>query len=351
MRCSMTAHGMRLAQQSDKSSHAVDMETVISIGSINADFQMRVDEPPGGKETLAGRELIRPSGGKAANVAYLARLLGIESRLIGMVGDDDLAAQALDPLRRAGVDVSRVRVATGHATSVAVILVPPDGKKRIVHVYNANDVWDEAALAALEDEIGAAPRSAVVAVDAEIATDAAALAIRTATRRGLRVVLDPSPTERTSVSPIADLLPELHAITPNNEEATVLTGIEIKDDESAARAADALHARGIALACVKLADGGCVAAFDDSTLFVAATPVAVVDTTGAGDGFTGALSIAVARGAPPEEAVLYAAAVSHWSVTRYGSQAAYPGPDELQPMIERLRGGVRRVPRGQRVHR
>lgn len=80
-------------------------------------------------ETLVERDFGRFGGGKAANVAMFARKLGVQVRLFGHVGDDDLAAQALRPLRDIGVDLSDVRTITGKSTGMALITVPPDGKK------------------------------------------------------------------------------------------------------------------------------------------------------------------------------------------------------------------------------
>src|SRR4051794_13913198 len=98
---------------------------VLSLGSINADFQVRVDQPVGELETTAGHDLCRFSGGKAANVALLARRLGHPASLLGRVGSDDLAEQALGPLRAEGVDIDGVRIGRDAQTAVAMILVPP----------------------------------------------------------------------------------------------------------------------------------------------------------------------------------------------------------------------------------
>lgn len=112
---------------------------VLSVGSINADFQIRVDGLEDfGQALRAGRELARLSGGKAANVAVLARRLGCQARLLGRVGDDDLARQALEPLRREGVDLGPVRRAASAVTGFALLAVGPDGDKRSVSAGGAN---------------------------------------------------------------------------------------------------------------------------------------------------------------------------------------------------------------------
>src|SRR5690606_2899746 len=119
--------------------------TLLSLGSINADIQMRADAALGSSEMLPAIDPCRLPGRKAGNRAYLGALFGLRSRLVGRVGDDELATQALTPLARAGVDISGVSRAKGCATAVSVIIVPPDGKKHIVLASNANDCWDDAA--------------------------------------------------------------------------------------------------------------------------------------------------------------------------------------------------------------
>jgi hypothetical protein len=119
-------------------------------------------------------------------------------------------------------------------------------------------------------------------------------------------------------------------VVPNADEASTLTGIEVKDPSSAGEAARHLRALGAATACVKLSDGGCVVA-DSSALLPVRPPSAdVVDTTGAGDAFAGALATALVLGHGTADAVRWAVAASRLAVTGYGSQPAYPDREELE---------------------
>lgn len=106
--------------------------------------------------------------GKAGNTAYLAAQFGLHSRLLGQVGNDDLAEQALTPLRRAGVDVSSVGRVDGRATGVSIVMVPPDAEKYIALATNANDDRDEPAAKSIVAAISEAARPACLAVDCEI---------------------------------------------------------------------------------------------------------------------------------------------------------------------------------------
>ena len=294
--------------------------SLLSLGSINADFQVRVDEPPGRAELLAGHDLRRLSGGKAANVAVLARRLGHEARLFGRIGDDDLAEQVLAPLRAAGVDLSGVRQRSGDGTSVAMIIVPPDGKKRIVAANRANFDFDAADIEAVEHGIAAADAGSVLVVDYEITPLAASRAIAAARARGLRVVIDPSPPGAVDKADLA----QATALTPNESEALALTGIKGNGPDAILDAAHALARLGPPLVCIKLDDGGCLVRHGGRSWHQRAAPAKVVDATGAGDAFTAAFALALLERRDVAEAARRAVAAAELAVAAYGAQPSYP---------------------------
>jgi ribokinase len=254
------------------------MAVILSLGSINADFQVRVEQAPEGPSTVLANDLLRTSGGKAANVAVLARRLGAEARLLGCVGDDDLAEQALAGPRREGVDLGLVRRAPG-PTGLSQIAVTPDGEKTIVLALNANDAWaddaDRVARAVAE-----APAGSVLVADLEIPPVLVAAAVRAARQAGLPVVLDPAPGRPRARRPPPPGRPH----HPDHREAQTLTGIDASEPDGARRAAEQLRARGVGAAHVKVASGGSAVTDQDGTTVVAgpADPK-VVDATGGGD--------------------------------------------------------------------
>lgn len=307
------------------------MATLLSLGSINADFQVRTRVDLDSAETLLADDFHRRPGGKAANTAYLAARFGHRSLLLGRVGDDELAAQALEPLRYAGVDLAGVTQAAT-ATAVSMILVPPSGKKRIVLANNANDWWDAEARQAMDECLEAAPDDALLVLDCEIPTEIVRQAIETAAARGLTVVVDPSFPERLP----AELAKRITALTPNEEEAAGLLDERLADLPSLGRAARRLQQRGTPLVCIKLADGGCILAEGERLWHLAPEAVDPVDSTGAGDAFTGVFAIGLLEGRPAQEAATWATAAASLAVSGAGSQEAYAGRAEVLALAERL---------------
>jgi len=312
---------------------------ILSLGSINADFQMRVDDEIGEIETQLAHDFVRLSGGKAANRAFLARKFGHPAQLWGRVGEDELSRQATGGLEELGVDLSGVTAAPGQPTAVSVIVVPPSGKKRIFLASNANACWDEAAAKALEAGLCGADPTSVLTVDFEGRQDIAMRALEAVARRGLRAVIDPSPGD--TVGP--DALALSAAVAPNAEEARALSGVEVTDTASAARAAGAILRRGASAVCLKLADGGALIAQADDFALVPPPGIDPVDTTGAGDAFTAALAIGLSEGRAFVDCACLGAAAAGVAVTRYGSQHEGLTPDNIEPLAARLRKAVRRL--------
>lgn len=307
--------------------------TLLSLGSINADFQAQVAQPPGSRETLLAEGLQRLSGGKAANTAYLGALFGHRSVLLGRVGADDLANQALAPLRKAGVVLEGVTHATGAGTAVSMIAVPANGKKQIILANRANDAWDEMARRRLLAAIAQARPPALLVVDYEVPAAVVRLAVEAAKARHLPIVLDPSFPDRAE----AEVMAMVTALTPNTEEAAALLNRPVEGDAAAVDAALGLRALSGGIGCLKLSDGGCVLACDQGLFRVPSTGVAAVDATGAGDAFTGTFAIALLEGKAAFEAALWGCAAASLAVRSFGSQPAYQGREAVLALAEQLR--------------
>jgi ribokinase len=305
---------------------------IISLGSINADFQVRAERWAEAGHDFLVTDFMRFGGGKAANVAYAARRLSAPVMLIGHVGDDDLAEQALNPLRQLPLDLPLVSRVRGMATGFVTIVVTPDGKKTMIAAHNANDVWTEKEAANAASAVAKAAAGSILVADCAISIDPVERAARAAAQRKFPIILDPSPAERVPDR----LFPLVEFVTPNPVEAQQLTGIAVQSIEDALRAGRVLISRGTKVALMKMPEGGCVTVTADGAVAVRTTPVKVVDTTGAGDVFAGALSTALLERQSLLNAVRIAVAAAHVSVTRYGAQASYPDRTEIEEMVARL---------------
>ena len=305
---------------------------IISLGSINADFQVRAERWAEAGHDFLVTDFMRFGGGKAANVAYAARRLGAPVMLIGHVGDDDLAEQALNPLRQLPLDLRLVSRVRGMATGFVTIVVTPDGKKTMIAAHNANDVWTEKEAANAASAVAKAAAGSILVADCAISIDPVERAARAAAQRKFPIILDPSPAERVPDR----LFPLVEFVTPNPVEAQQLTGIAVQSIEDALRAGRALISRGTKVALMKMPQGGCVTVTADSAFAIRTTPVKVIDTTGAGDVFAGALATALLERQSLLNAVRIAVAAAHVSVTRYGAQASYPDRTEIEEMVARL---------------
>lgn len=292
--------------------------SILCLGGLAADFQIRTEAVPTSAAPVAGREFRRLGGGRGANVALCARRLGHEVRLFGRIGDDDLAEQALAPLQAAGIELAGVR--RGGHTPVAMIMVPPDGRKLSAATAEANLEFDQHDIQALESAIAATTPGSVLVVDHEVSPRAASRAIATAHERGLRVVVDPSYPHAVHKTDLR----RATALTPNVGEALALTGIKSRNPVALSDAAHALARLGVPLVCIKLDDGGCLVRHGGRSWHQRAAPAKVVDATGAGDAFTAAFALALLEHRDVAEAVRRAVAAAELAVEAYGAQPSYP---------------------------
>jgi ribokinase len=308
------------------------MPRVLSVGSVNLDIQVRCDEPLEPGATRRGRDFHATGGGKAANRAFMARMLGVPAQLFATVGTGEFTDRALARLRELGVDLSALRIAYGQVIGVSTIVVAADGDKTIVLAANANSIWTAEQRSQLKAAIARADRDSIVAIDLEVPQEVCVVAASAARAAGLRVVIDPSPSDQLS--------PELCAlasyVTPNAEEARALTGVDITGPEAGVRAGEVLLQRGVEGACVKLPGGGCALVTREDRHIVQAPQVSVADKTGAGDAFAGAFSVALSEGQSPLEAARWGTAAACLKLGAYGSQSDFIDRARLLRMVEQV---------------
>lgn len=304
---------------------------VVVVGSLNMDFVVQVKHLPAPGETVLGRDFQMIPGGKGANQACAAGKLGtggVAVRMIGRVGYDLFADHLKASLAAAGVDVSAVAAARSAPTGVALIWVDSAGQNSIVVAPGANHALDAADVEAMRP-VFRGGTWALFQLETPLDTVAAALALARA--EGLRTILDPAPAQPLA----AELLAQVDILTPNESEALMLLGrpaARVCPGDAPALAA-ALRQLGPRTAILKLGDQGCYWAGEEGARHFPAFPVAVRDTTAAGDTFNAALAVALAEGRPVEPAIRFANAAAAISVTRLGAQASAPARAEVDAFL------------------
>lgn len=283
--------------------------TIGVVGSVNLDLVASGAPLPQAGETVTGAQFAQHPGGKGANQALAARRLGADVHMVGCVGDDALAEPALALLRRDGVDVSNVMSELGTATGVALIAVSPEGENQITVASGANTRVGPSDVAGL-------PTCDVILSQLEVPVTAVEAATRLAAETGALMAINLAPA--MGVSP--QLLKDADLLIVNEIEAAFY--------------GDALHERGGLVALTLGGEGAALFKMGQEIARVPAFDVEVVDTTGAGDTFCGALAVALAEGQPPEQALRFASAAAALAVTRPGAQPSLPKRAQVDALLE-----------------
>ena len=274
------------------------------VGSVNLDFVATGATLPAPGETVTNATLARHPGGKGANQALAARRLGAEVKLVGRVGADAMAEEALALLRLEGVDLSDCPAVTGVATGVALIAVAEGGENQIVVAPGANAAFAPANLPDLGND--------ALVLQLELPIETAAEAVARA-KGFVAVNLAPAAPVPDAIFQRADLI--------------------VVNETEAAFYGEPLHrARGL-VAVTRGAKGA--ALYQGPVVIAEAAPprVEAVDATGAGDAFVAALTVALLEGRPADEALRFACGAGALAATRPGAQPSLPRREEVDARL------------------
>jgi ribokinase len=296
---------------------------VFVLGSINQDFVLKVERRPEPGETVTNAELSTGNGGKGANQSAAAALLGASVTILGRVGDDEFGEPLVRALRDKGVDTGLVEGVRDVSTGAAFITVTPDGENAITVAPGANRSLTPDDVAAAAEAIGGA---SVFVAQMEIPVETVLRAVEVAAERDVRPLVNLAPTFEVP----RELLGKLDPLVVNEHEAAFLLGDRVEGVEGALSAAPELLSLGPRSAVITVGEAGAVFAQDRAVQHLAAPKADVVDTTGAGDAFVGALAARLARGDSLEDAVAYAVRAGAAAVTKEGAQGALPTPEVVE---------------------
>ena len=304
-----------------------DRTGVAVVGSINADLAAFGSPLPRPGETVIGNDFSLVLGGKGANQAIAAVRAGAPTYMIGAVGDDFFRGLTLGALADEGVDVTAVRIVHG-STGIAHIRVDAaSAQNDIMIIPNANhrlspdDV--EHSLRSLRDHVS------VVLVQLEIPLTVVQRVAEVCQDCQLRLVLDPAPAQQLP----PEVWPGVSVVKPNELEAEVLTGISVTDRRSAEQAARWFLDRGVSIAMITRGAHGVIVVGSEGVAEYPAFPATPVDTTAAGDAFSGALGASLARGSSLAEALRRGLAAGALAVTVRGASTSLPTAEAVDAFL------------------
>lgn len=297
------------------------------LGSINADHILNLAHFPRPGETVIGKQYQIAFGGKGANQAVAAGRAGADISFIACVGADDIGERIRQQLQQDRIDTAPVETVADESTGVAMIFVNGEGENNIGIYSGANAALTPARVAQHQQVIADAD---ALLMQLESPLKSVLAAAKIARAQQTQVILNPAPATALS----DELLALIDIITPNETEAEILTGIAVKSDEDAARAAAALHAKGIATVLITLGRRGVWLSEQGNGVRIPGFSVQAIDTIAAGDTFNGAFITARLEGVAMHDAVRFAHAAAAIAVTRPGAQPSVPWRTEIDAFLQ-----------------
>ncbi len=294
---------------------------IFVIGSSNTDMVVKSAKLPLPGETILGGTFLMNAGGKGANQAVAAARLGGDVTLVAKVGDDIFGKQSIEGFNREGIHTDFVFVDEAAPSGTALIMVNEEGENCIVVAPGANN----RLLPEDIEQVSGLKDAGIILMQLEIPVETIRTVVRKAKAGRQQVVINPAPAQ-----PLDDeILEGLFLITPNETEAALLTGIRVEEEGSAALAADYFLRKGVQNVIITLGKQGAYFKNAELEFGIAAPVVKALDTTAAGDTFSGALTVALTEKMGWAPAIEFAVKAASISVTRMGAQASVPYRNEI----------------------
>jgi ribokinase len=295
---------------------------IIVIGSSNTDMVVKSEKLPKPGETILGGTFLMNAGGKGANQAVAASRLGGNVILVAKVGNDIFGNQSLNGFKSENINTDFVFIDEKSPSGTALIMVNEEGENCIVVAPGAN------AHLLPEDivKVKKINESEFILMQLEIPIETIDLVVKIAKSNDQKVIINPAPARKLN----DELLNGLFLITPNETEATMLTGISVIDENSASEAADFLLSKNVKNVIITMGKNG--AYFKNKSLkFIINAPIVkALDTTGAGDTFNGAIAVALTEKMNWQDAIKFSVKAASISVTRMGAQSSVPYRNEIE---------------------
>ncbi len=305
------------------------MKDVIVLGGLNMDLIVETPRLAGPGETTEGTRFYTTPGGKGGNQAVAAARIAESPgsvKMVGRIGDDGFGEQMGQFLKNEGIDISLLRKTHGIASGIAAIFILPDGENHVNPVYGANALCDQQQSL---DVAGMLSTTGVLLCQQEIPLPATKAAIDAASKAGVVVVLDPAPVREVPEG----FYDSVTVLTPNQGEASAMSGIDVKDAVSARSAAVAIRNMGTETVIVTLGDQGAWVESRGVSELLDPFIVPVVASVAAGDAFNGGLGVGIASGMDLLDAASLGMASGAICVSRDGAQEAMGSKTEVSALM------------------
>jgi len=304
------------------------------MGSFIVDLMARAPHLPEHGETVKGSFFQMGPGGKGSNQGVAAARSGASVTMITKIGTDPFAQIALDNFQRECMDMHFVMQDERYPTGTALIMVDENtSENKIVVTIGACEHITPEEIESARTQIES---SRVLLTQLETNLEAVENAVEIAHAGGLTVILNPAPAPPQPLPD--DLLSKIDIITPNETEASILSGVKVIDMDDARKAARILKSKGVKHVIITMGGKGAFVFTESAEYVIEPIKVKVVDTTGAGDAFNGGLATALAEGLDVVQAVRFANATGALSVTKLGTAPAMPRRDEIENLLHNAYG-------------
>ena len=301
------------------------------LGSTNVDLIVKTEHLPLPGETVTGGTFLQANGGKGANQAVAAARAGASVGFLSAVGSDQLGLDCLAALTREGIDTSNVMQVQNQRTGIALITVDRSGENCIVVASGANTSITTEEIDRTQASL---PEANAVVCQLETPLEGVSRILAIARARRIATILDPAP----AVTLPDALLANVDCLTPNESETEILTGIRPETTESGLEAAAILRKRGVNTVILTLGERGALLVDQTGHIWVAPPAVEVLDTTAAGDAFSGYLAAHVGSGASFRSALPYAICAGSLATQSVGAQPAIPSAPEVEELKQKVFG-------------
>jgi ribokinase len=304
------------------------MSKISVLGIFVADISFSGNKIPSVGETILGDNYNIGPGGKGCNQAITIARLGGEVNFISKIGKDDYGLLAINTLNQNNIDTSSIIQSLDHQTGVAGIMIDNKTGKNAINVITGAP--STLTIKEINKNIDKIKNSKIFLTQLEIPKDVTLHSLKKAKENKVLTILNPAPASEIS----SEFFSYIDYFTPNETEAEFYTGIKITNEKEAKEASIKLLNLGLKKVIITLGEKGLFYSDGNEDIYLKATPVKAIDTTGAGDAFNGGLAYALSQNKSIKDSLNLANQVAGLSTLKLGAGNAMPYLKDLKNLMK-----------------